>query len=53
VFRSGMRQLVKSESLVAISRFLRLLRELRSNTKLHDLKSLRSLPLPLAPDRTG
>ena len=53
VFRSGLRQLIKSESLVAIGRFLRLLGELWSNTKLHDLQSLRPLPVPPAQDRTS
>ncbi|MEM9470784.1 MAG: DUF707 domain-containing protein [Pseudomonadota bacterium] len=46
VFRSGMKQLIKSENPVRIGRFLRLARELRSNTKVHDLKSIRPLPLP-------
>ncbi len=50
LFRSGMKQLIKAEGLIRIGRILRLVRELRANTKLHDLKNIRPLPLPSGQD---
>ncbi len=52
VFRSGLRQLIKAENPIRIGRFLRLVRELRSNTRMHDLKNIRPLPLPVGQGKT-